>query len=62
MAIPLFAKLQEKYQGKIMEAKDKRMKDTSEILKITRTLKLQSWETLYLHRLLELRRVEQGYL
>ena len=62
MAIPLFAKLEEKYQGKIMEAKDRRMKATSEILKSMRILKLQAWETLYLHRLQELRRVEQGYL
>ena len=57
-----FSKLQEKYQGKIMEAKDRRMKATSEILKSMRILKLQAWETLYLHRLQELRRVEQGYL
>ena len=46
-----FSKLQEKYQGKIMEAKDRRMKATSEILKSMRILKLQAWETLYLHRL-----------
>ena len=45
-----------------MEAKDRRMKATSEILKSMRILKLQAWETLYLHRLQELRRVEQGYL
>lgn len=57
-----FAKLQEKYQGKIMEAKDRRMKATSEILKSMRLLKLQAWETIYLRRLQELRRVEQGYL
>ena len=45
-----------------MEAKDRRMKATSEILKSMRILKLQAWETLYLHRLQEMRRVEQGYL
>lgn len=57
-----FAKLQEKYQGKIMEAKDRHMKATPETLKSMRILKLQAWETIYLHRIEELRRVEQGYL
>ncbi|KAH9331195.1 hypothetical protein KI387_003303, partial [Taxus chinensis] len=57
-----FARLQERYQDKIMEAKDKRMRATSETLKNMRTLKLQAWETKYLHRLQGLRGVEQGWL
>ena len=33
-------RLQEKFQGKLMESKDKRMKETSEILRNMRILKL----------------------
>ncbi|GLJ18144.1 hypothetical protein SUGI_0320510 [Cryptomeria japonica] len=57
-----FAKLQDEYQDKLMEAKDKRMRATSETLKNMRTLKLQAWEIKYLHRLQDLRGVEQGWL
>ncbi|XP_042949303.1 ABC transporter C family member 3-like isoform X6 [Carya illinoinensis] len=55
-------KLQEKFQGKIMESKDRRMKATSEILRNMRILKLQGWEMKFLSRITELRNVESGWL
>ncbi|GAB4838226.1 Canalicular multispecific organic anion transporter 2 [Ancistrocladus abbreviatus] len=54
--------LLEKYQDKLMESKDKRMKATSEILKNMRILKLQAWEMKFLSKILELRNVEIGWL
>eukprot|EP01018_Ginkgo_biloba_P024389 Gb_38867 [translate_table: standard] len=55
-------KMQEKFQNKIMEAKDKRMKATSETLRNMRILKLQAWETRFLQKLENLRKVECGWL
>ncbi|KAG6689937.1 hypothetical protein I3842_11G198300 [Carya illinoinensis] len=55
-------KLQEKFQGKIMESKDRRMKATSEILRNMRILKLQGWEMKFLSRITELRNAESGWL
>ncbi|KAH9617847.1 hypothetical protein KSS87_005907 [Heliosperma pusillum] len=52
----------DKYQEKLMEAKDKRMKATSEILKNMRILKLQAWEMKFLSKIVELRNVENGWL
>ncbi|CAJ2664897.1 unnamed protein product [Trifolium pratense] len=59
--IPL-TKIQKRYQTKIMDAKDNRMKATSEILKNMRTLKLQSWDSEFFKRIESLRNVEYGWL
>ena len=59
--IPLGAVL-EKFQDKIMESKDKRMKVTSEILRNMRILKLQGWEMKFLSKIMELRKTEAGWL
>ncbi|XP_068667437.1 putative ABC transporter C family member 15 [Aristolochia californica] len=59
--IPL-ANLQENLHSKIMEAKDSRIKATSETLKSMRILKLHSWETTYLNKLLKLREIERNWL
>ncbi|XP_021287483.1 ABC transporter C family member 3-like isoform X1 [Herrania umbratica] len=59
--IPL-GKMLEKFQDKLMESKDKRMKATSEILRNMRILKLQGWEMKFLSRIIELRNVEEGWL
>ena len=58
-SVPL-GKLQEKFQDKIMESKDKRMKVTLEILRNTRILKLQGWEMKFLAKIMELRKTEAG--
>lgn len=54
--------LQEKFQDKIMEAKDKRMKATSETLRNMKILKLQAWETRFLQKLVNMRKVECSWL
>uniref|UniRef100_A0A162A2H0 Inositol oxygenase n=1 Tax=Daucus carota subsp. sativus TaxID=79200 RepID=A0A162A2H0_DAUCS len=59
--VPL-GKLQENYQTKLMESKDHRMKATSEILKNMRILKLQGWEMRFLSEILDLRKIEAGWL
>ncbi|KAL4595485.1 hypothetical protein ACB092_12G094600 [Castanea dentata] len=59
--VPLGAVL-EKFQDKIMESKDKRMKVTSEILRNMRILKLQGWEMKFLSKIMELRKTEAGWL
>ncbi|XP_060190067.1 ABC transporter C family member 3-like [Lycium barbarum] len=59
--IPL-GSLQEKFQEKLMESKDKRMKATSEVLRNMRILKLQAWEMKFLSRILDLRSTEAGWL
>ncbi|XP_014518631.1 ABC transporter C family member 3 isoform X2 [Vigna radiata var. radiata] len=56
------ASLQEKFQGKVMESKDKRMKATSEILKNMRILKLQAWEIKFLSKIIQLRKTEEIWL
>nr|POF14557.1 abc transporter c family member 3 [Quercus suber] len=55
-------KFQEKFQDKIMESKDKRMKATSEILRNMRILKLQGWEMKFLSKIAKLRETEAGWL
>ncbi|CAN7075142.1 unnamed protein product [Brassica oleracea var. botrytis] len=45
-----FGKMQERFQEKLMEAKDSRMKSTSEILRNMRILKLQGWEMKFLSK------------
>ncbi|XP_019168072.1 PREDICTED: putative ABC transporter C family member 15 [Ipomoea nil] len=57
-----FASMQKKLQTKIMEAKDSRIKATSEILKNMKILKLHSWETAFFNKLLTLRETEKGWL
>ncbi|KAJ6944448.1 hypothetical protein NC652_009744 [Populus alba x Populus x berolinensis] len=57
-----FGRLEEKFQGKLMESKDKRMKATTEILRNMRILKLQGWEMKFLSKILELRKVETRWL
>ncbi|KAK9690351.1 hypothetical protein RND81_09G122000 [Saponaria officinalis] len=54
--------LMEKYQDKLMKSKDQRMKATSEILRNMRILKLQAWEMKFLSKIVELRKVENGWL
>jgi len=56
------ASLQEKFQGKLMEFKDKRMKATSEILMNMRILKLQAWELKFLSKIIHLRNLEEMWL
>ncbi|PNX89670.1 ABC transporter C family member 3-like protein, partial [Trifolium pratense] len=57
-----FGSLQEKFQNKLMESKDTRMKSTSETLRNMRILKLQGWEMKFLSKIIELRNAEQGWL
>ena len=59
--VPL-GRLQEKFQDKLMESKDKRMKATSEILRNMRILKLQGLEMKFLSKIMELRGTEAGWL
>ncbi|GFY97857.1 multidrug resistance-associated protein 3 [Actinidia rufa] len=54
--------LQEKFQDKLMESKDKRMKATFEILRNARILKLQAWEMKFLSKIVGLRSSEAGWL
>ncbi|WOL16121.1 hypothetical protein Cni_G24903 [Canna indica] len=54
--------MQERLHSKIMEAKDSRIKATTETLKCMRILKLHSWETTYLEKLLQLRDMERSWL
>jgi len=56
------ASLQEKFQAKLMEFKDKRMKATSEILMNMRILKLQAWELKFLSKIIHLRKFEEMWL
>lgn len=61
VTVPL-AKLQEEYQENLMNAKDDRMRKTSECLRNMRILKLQAWEDRYRLRLEEMRNVEFKWL
>ncbi|KAL6124597.1 hypothetical protein ACLB2K_077109 [Fragaria x ananassa] len=54
--------LQKRYQTRIMEAKDNRMKATSEVLRSMKTIKLQAWDSQFLHKLERLRKVEYDWL
>ncbi|KAJ8569684.1 hypothetical protein K7X08_006261 [Anisodus acutangulus] len=56
------ANMQEQLHSKIMEAKDVRIKATSETLKSMRVLKLHSWESTFLKKLLQFRENERGWL
>ncbi|XAR58683.1 Xenobiotic-transporting ATPase [Bertholletia excelsa] len=59
--VPL-AKIQEKYQDKLMTAKDERMRKTSECLRNMRILKLQAWEERYRVKLQGMRKKEFKWL
>ncbi|CAJ2633076.1 unnamed protein product [Trifolium pratense] len=59
--VPL-GSLQGKFQKKLMDSKDTRMKSTSETLRNMRILKLQGWEMKFLSKIIELRDAEQGWL
>ncbi|KAJ4953829.1 hypothetical protein NE237_030661 [Protea cynaroides] len=59
--IPI-TRTQKRFQSKIMEIKDDRMKATSEILRNMKTLKLQAWDTQFLHKIESLRKVEYNWL
>lgn len=59
--IPL-ANRQKQFHSKIMEAKDMRIKATSETLKSMRVLKLHSWETSFRDKLMNLRKIEGNWL
>ncbi|KAL6008314.1 ATP-binding cassette sub- C member 9 [Asimina triloba] len=59
--VPL-TRTQKRFQSKIMEAKDERMKATSEVLRNIKTLKLQAWDTKYLSKLEGLRKIEYNWL
>ncbi|CAL4978156.1 unnamed protein product [Urochloa decumbens] len=54
--------MQEKFQQKLMDCKDVRIKATSEILRNMRILKLQGWEMKFLSKVIELRKTETNWL
>ncbi|KAK1365678.1 ABC-type xenobiotic transporter [Heracleum sosnowskyi] len=56
------ANKQESLHSKIMEAKDSRIKATSETLKSMRVLKLHSWEPTFMEKILQLRETERSWL
>ncbi|CAM0879854.1 unnamed protein product [Alopecurus aequalis] len=55
-------RIQEKFQEKLMDCKDVRMKATSEILRNMRILKLQGWEMKFLSKIIDLRKTEESWL
>ncbi|XP_068651406.1 putative ABC transporter C family member 15 [Aristolochia californica] len=55
-------KIQKRFQSKIMESKDERMKATSEVLRNMKILKLQTWDNKYLHKLERIRSVEHNWI
>ncbi|KAJ0987914.1 hypothetical protein J5N97_006270 [Dioscorea zingiberensis] len=57
-----FSKLEQVFQGKIMEWRDKRIKATSEILRNMRILKFHGWEMRFLSKILEIRKNEMIWL
>ncbi|KAF8651897.1 hypothetical protein HU200_063096 [Digitaria exilis] len=59
--IPL-TRIQKMLQGKIMDAKDNRMKATTEVLRNIKILKLQAWDMKYLTKIETLRSVEYNWL
>ncbi|XP_021756470.1 putative ABC transporter C family member 15 [Chenopodium quinoa] len=59
--IPL-TRTQKKYQSKIMDAKDARMKATSEILRNMKSIKLQAWDDQFRHKLESLRNTESSWI
>ncbi|KAM0842057.1 hypothetical protein ACQ4PT_058608 [Festuca glaucescens] len=62
LATVLPMRMQEKFQEKLMDCKDVRMKATSEILRNMRILKLQGWEMKFLSKIIDLRKTEESWL
>lgn len=56
------SRVQRKYQGFIMKAKDERMKATSEALTAMKVIKLQAWETHFQDRIEKLRDQEYHWI
>ena len=56
------ANMQKSLHSKIMEAKDSRIKATSETMKNIRILKMHSWESTFLKKILHLRKTERKWL
>ncbi|KAK9673866.1 hypothetical protein RND81_12G194700 [Saponaria officinalis] len=56
------ASIQKRLQTNIMDAKDSRVSSTSETIKNVRILKLLSWESFFVKKLLRLRQVEESRL
>ncbi|KAF5732819.1 Multidrug resistance protein ABC transporter family [Tripterygium wilfordii] len=59
--IPI-TRIQKRYQSNIMQAKDGRMKATSEVLRNMKIIKLQAWDTQFLEKLECLRKIEYNWL
>ncbi|KAH9627496.1 hypothetical protein KSS87_006187 [Heliosperma pusillum] len=59
--VPL-TRMQKAYQSKIMDAKDARMKATSEVLRNIKTIKLQAWDNQFLDKLQGLRSIESNWI
>lgn len=59
--IPI-TRIQKRYQSKIMDAKDNRMKATSEVLRNMKVIKLQAWDSQFLQKIESLRKVEHKWL
>ncbi|KAJ3694201.1 hypothetical protein LUZ60_009681 [Juncus effusus] len=59
--LPL-SRVEEKFQEKMMESKDVRMKAMSEILRNMRILKLQAWEMKFLSKIVDLRKIEESWI
>ncbi|KAK6234467.1 hypothetical protein QUC31_006873 [Theobroma cacao] len=59
--IPI-TRIQKRYQSKIMDAKDNRMKATAEVLRNMKTIKLQAWDSQFLQKLKSLRKIEYEWL
>ncbi|PKA64568.1 ABC transporter C family member 3 [Apostasia shenzhenica] len=57
-----FSTLEQNFQEKMMESKDRRMKATSEVLRNMRVLKFYSWEMGFLSRIIKLREDEMCWL
>ncbi|KAK1364915.1 ABC-type xenobiotic transporter [Heracleum sosnowskyi] len=57
-----FMMWQEKFQRKLMESKDSRMKVTMETLRNMRVLRFQGWELSFMSKILQLRKVEMQWL
>ncbi|XP_021719069.1 ABC transporter C family member 3-like [Chenopodium quinoa] len=62
VANSLFMTWQEKFQKKLMESKDNRMKATIETLRNIRVLRFQGWEMSFLSKIFQLREVEMQWL
>ncbi|CAH9107049.1 unnamed protein product [Cuscuta epithymum] len=55
-------KLYASFDGKLMEAKDERIKATSEVLRNMRIIKLQAWDMKFLSKIMGLRKTEEQWL